>query len=113
MKEAGLDSANDYGFKLFENLGSVNTTKQMDFRALVSFARKVRASSPLNREIIVLSHGFFPVAVAERFGNKKIASHSPWGDMLLRWADDFMKKLGVMASAETRRLLGILDGMNT
>jgi 7-cyano-7-deazaguanine synthase in queuosine biosynthesis len=107
MKEAGLDSAGDYGFKLFENLGSVDTTKQMDFRALVSFARKVTSCSPLSREIIVLSHGFFPVATAERFGDKKITSHAPWGDMLLRWSNDFLKKLGVMSSAETKRLLGI------
>jgi len=107
MKEAGLDLANDYAFQLFEKLGSADATKQMDFRALVSFARKVTTCSPINREVMVLSHGFFPVITGERFGNKTIASHSPWGDMLLRWADDFMKKLGVMASAETKRLLGV------
>jgi hypothetical protein len=55
----------------------------------------------------VLSHGFFPVDTAERFGDKKIKSHSPWGDMLFRWADDFQKKLSVMATDETKRLLGI------
>jgi len=107
MKEAGLDSADEYAFKLFEKLGSADTKKQMDFRALVSFARKVTSCSPLNRELIVLSHGFFPVDTAERFGDKKIKSHSPWGDMLFRWADDFQKKLSVMATDETKRLLGI------
>ena len=107
MQEAGLDSAYDYGFKLFENLGSVDATKQMDFRALVSFARKVSTCSSLNREVIVLSHGFFPVSTAERFGDKKIMSHAPWGEMILRWSSDFLKKLGVMASDETKRLLGI------
>jgi 7-cyano-7-deazaguanine synthase in queuosine biosynthesis len=107
MNEAGLDSPDDYGFKLFERLDSVDSKKQMDFKALVSFARRVTTASPLNRELIVLSHGFFPVAAAERFGDQKITSHSPWGEMFLRWADDFLKKLGVMASAETRRLLGV------
>jgi 7-cyano-7-deazaguanine synthase in queuosine biosynthesis len=107
MAEAGLDSPSDYGFKLFEKIDSVDSAKQMDFRALVSFARRVVTSTPLNRDLIVLSHGFFPVDAAERFGDKKTASHSVWGDMFLRWADDFLKKLNVMASAETRRLLGI------
>ena len=107
MNEAGLDDPKDYGFKLFERLISVDAAKQMDFKALVSFARRVTTVSPFNRELIVLSHGFFPVAAAERFGDTKITSHSPWGDMFLRWADDFLKKLGTMGSAETRRLLGV------
>lgn len=107
MKEASLDSPDDYGFKLFENIDSVSTKKQMDFRALVSFAKKVTTSSQLNRELIVLSHGFFPVSVAERFGGKKIASYSIWGDMFVRWADDFIKKTDVMASTQTKRSLGL------
>jgi 7-cyano-7-deazaguanine synthase in queuosine biosynthesis len=107
MKEAGLDSPKDYGFKLFEGLGAVDAAKQIDFKALVSFARRVSTASPLHRELIVLSHGFFPVATAERFGDKKITSHSPWGEMFLRWADDFLNKLSIMASPETRRLLGV------
>jgi hypothetical protein len=107
MNEAGLDYPKDYGFKLFERLDSVDSAKQLDFKALISFARRVTTASTLSRELIVLSHGFFPVSAAKRFGDTKITSHSPWGDMVLRWAAGFLNKLGVMASAETRRLLGV------
>jgi 7-cyano-7-deazaguanine synthase in queuosine biosynthesis len=106
MREAGLDSANDYAFKIFEKLDSVDAAKQLDFRALVSFAQRVVAATPLNRDMIVLAHGFFPTNAAERFGEKK-ASYSIWGDMLLRWSKDFLKKLNVMASVETRRLVRV------
>jgi len=107
MAEAGLDSPHDYGFKLFENINSVESAKQIDFRALVSFARRVVAATPVERDVIVLSHGSFPIVAAKRFSGNAVASYGVWGDMLLRWSKDFFQKLEVMASVQTKRELGI------
>jgi 7-cyano-7-deazaguanine synthase in queuosine biosynthesis len=107
MAEAGLDSPSDYGFRLFENISSVELAKQIDFRALVSFARRVVTATSVERDIIVVSNGHFPLAAAERFGYGRAASFSIWGDMLLRWSTDFLQKLNAMASAQTKRELRI------
>ena len=94
-------------FNLFDNLRTVKVSKQLDFRALVSFARRVVAATPVERDLLVLSPGSFPLAAAKTFGDKKIASYGIWGDMFLRWSEDFLSKLNVMASVETKRELGI------
>lgn len=81
--------------------------KQLDLRALVSFARNVVDATPIERELIVLSNGFFPLSAAETFGDKKARSYGLWGEMLLRWSEDFLLKLDTLASPGTKRLLGI------
>jgi hypothetical protein len=75
MAEAGLDLPGDYAFHLFEDLKSVESDKQIDFRALVTFARRVVAATPVERELIVLSHGSFLLGAAERFGNNRVTSY--------------------------------------
>ena len=110
MAEAGLDLPADYAFHLFEKLDSVESDKQIDLRALVTFARRVVAATPVERELIVLSHGSLPLGAAERFGNKpnkRVTSYGIWGDMLVRWSQDFLQKLNMTASARTKRSLGI------
>jgi hypothetical protein len=106
MVELGLDTPSHYAFDLFDDIGAVDVAKKLDFRALISFARRMVAATPLQRELTVLAHGAFPLAVAAQFGAKSAASYAIWGDMLLRWSKDFLQKLDMMATAKTKRAIG-------
>jgi hypothetical protein len=106
MIEAGLDERTTYAFSVFDDLLQLDTFKQLDFRALVRWAERVVAATSIEREMMVLSHGSFPVSAAERFGLEASDSYAIWGDMLLRWSNDFLSKLDSIATPAVRRALG-------
>ena len=106
MMEIGMDKSTDYAFSVFDQLLDIKTHMQLDFRALVRWAENVLVATPLKREIMVLSHGSFPLSAAERFGPNASDSYSVWGDMLLRWAEDFLTKVDTVATPAVRRSLG-------
>lgn len=108
MMEIDLDKSTDYAFSVFDHLPDLNTHMQLDFRALVHWAEKVVAVTSLERELMVLSHGSFPLSAAKRFGPNATDSYSIWGDMLLRWAEDFLTKVDTIAAPEVRKALGRL-----
>jgi hypothetical protein len=106
MAEAGLDSDTDYAFSVFNDLTTLKEGKQLDFRALVRFAERVVAATPVERELLVVSHGTFSPDVGERFGPHAVDSYSEWSGMLERWSADFLAKVDSLASATVRRSLG-------
>lgn len=107
MLESELDSSSEYAFSIFEDLEALDVGKQLDFRALVRWSRNVIKSTPLERELIVLSHGSFPLSAGERFGLREATSYAAWGDMLLRWARDFLEKLELHAGDKVKRSLDL------
>lgn len=106
MLTTGLDNKQDYAFSVFDDLEQLDVTKQLDFRALVRWAERVVGSSPLERQMLVLSHGSFPVSAGERFGPEAVTSYAIWGEMLLRWSKDFLKKVDSVASPSIVNSLG-------
>jgi 7-cyano-7-deazaguanine synthase in queuosine biosynthesis len=106
MAEAELDSKDDYAFSVFDDLLELETHKQLDFRALVRWAERVVSASAVERELMVLSHGSFPVSAGERFGPKPTSSYSVWADMLLRWSEDFLAKVDTLSAPTVKRALG-------
>jgi hypothetical protein len=106
MMTAGLDSKDDYAFSVFDDLGKLEVGKQLDFRALFRWAVRVVDCSPLERQMLVLSHGSFPVSAGERFGPRAVTSYAIWGEMLLRWSKDFLEKVDAGASRGVLRSLG-------
>lgn len=111
MMEIDLDRSANYAFSVFDHLPDLNTHMQLDFRALVRWAEKVVAATSLELELMVLSHGSFPLSAAERFGPNATDSYAIWGDMLLRWAKDFLAKVDTIATPEVRKALGRLARM--
>jgi hypothetical protein len=103
--ELGLDEPKQYAFDLFSDLAEVDVAKQLDFRALAAFSKRIVSATPLQRELVVLSHGAFPLSSAAQFGTKGAMSYAVWGDMLLRWSKDFLQKIDAMASPKTKRAI--------
>jgi 7-cyano-7-deazaguanine synthase in queuosine biosynthesis len=108
MAQAGLDSDDDYAFSVFSDLTRLERGKQLDFRALVRFAERVVAATPVERELLILSHGTFSPEVGKRFGPHGVASYSEWTGMLERWSTDFLARLDSLASSNVKRSLGRL-----
>lgn len=106
MMEAGLDLKADYAFSVFDELQEMDVLKQLDFRALVRWAERVQKATAFEREMLVLSHGSFPITAAERFGPCAAKSHSIWGDMLRDWSVDFLSKLDAAAAPTVKQTLG-------
>ena len=106
LMELGLDDAQDYAFSVFDDLPSLNTHMQLDFRALVRWAEKVLAATPLQLELMVLSHGSFPLSVGEPFGPAPAKSYKVWAEMFVRWAKDFLQKVDTLASPSVRKAVG-------
>jgi hypothetical protein len=106
MMEVGLDDPRDYAFSVFDDLTELKTHMQLDFRAIVRWAVRVLAATPVEREMMVLSHGGFPLAAGDRFGPEPAQSYSVWADMLLRWAKDFLDKVDKHASPAVKRAVG-------
>lgn len=104
--EAGLDAKTDYAFSVFDDLPEMDVLKQLDFRALVRWAERVQNATAFEREMMVLSHGSFPITAAERFGPHAADSYSIWGDMLRDWSADFLAKLDLAAGPGVKRTLG-------
>lgn len=107
MMEADLDRARDYAFDVFRALPDLTAIQQADFRALVTFARRVLAASPAGRQILVLSHGAFSPAAAAALGPTPAEDLTPWSDMLLRWSEHFLGKVDSLASSSSKRVLGL------
>ena len=107
MMELGLDRSADYAFDVFSGLAGMSPLTQLDFRALVSFAKRVERSSAFQREAMVLSHGTFSPALGERFGPHAINDYRIWSEMLSRWALDCLVKVQKFSSAATKQILTI------
>ena len=107
MVGAKLDSAKDYAFDVFANLPAIETSKQLDFRSLVSFAKEFISASPTRRELVVLAHGTFPLNVGQRIGDRETTSYAIWSEMLERWCADFLNKLRTLAPDATKRIVGL------
>jgi 7-cyano-7-deazaguanine synthase in queuosine biosynthesis len=107
MMELGLDNPDHYAFDVFCGLAEMSALTQVDFRALVSFAKTVVGSTTVQREAMLLSHGAFSPSVGERFGPHAAEGYALWSDMLLRWATDFMKKVRQLSSGSTKKILAI------
>jgi 7-cyano-7-deazaguanine synthase in queuosine biosynthesis len=107
MMDLGLDRARDYAFDVFSGLADMSPLTQLDFRALVSFAKRVEGSSALQREAMVLSHGAFSPALGGRFGPHAIDDYRIWSEMLSRWARDFMIKVRQLSSVATKQILTV------
>lgn len=105
MAEAGLDTEGDYAFSVFTDLTKLEAGKQLDFRALVRFAEHVVAATPVERELLTLSHGTFSPDVGERFGPHAVDSYSEWAGMLDRWSTDFLARVDSLASQKVKRSL--------
>ncbi len=110
MLKADLDRRSDYAFDVFNDFPTLTPVKQADFKALVQFAKRVVSASPAAREMIVVSHGYFPPDVGSRIGPAPASDYSPWSDMLLRWAVDFLDKLDSLSSVRTKELVGARNG---
>lgn len=105
MAGASTDSADEYAYDIFRNLSAVDQNKQLDFRSLVSFAKRYLDMSRTGKELVVMAHGTFPLKSGERFGDEAVDSYSPWSEMIERWATDFLVKLGEVTTADTRRII--------
>lgn len=105
MAEAGIDSPSEYAFRLFEQLDACDRSKQIDFVSLVAFAQRITNASALERQMAVLSHGYFALDAGLRFGGRKVDNYDVWGNMLLRWSEDFLSKVMKLCSPKSRRIL--------
>ena len=106
MMGANLDRPKDYAFDVFAEFARLTSHTQADFKALVQFANRVVSATPAGRDLIVLSHGHFSPEVGVHIGLASARDYSPWSEMLLRWAEDFLEKLSLMGSSETKAIVG-------
>jgi 7-cyano-7-deazaguanine synthase in queuosine biosynthesis len=107
MMSAGLDQPTQYAFDVFTRVGELSEHQQADFRALVAFAKRVVNTSQLGREMIVLAHGPFPPELGGLIGPYAASDYSPWTDMMLRWAEDFLDKVRRTATPDALTLTGL------
>jgi len=109
LMEAGLDSSSDYAFDVFGNLGTMDSAKQQDMRALARFAMELANADPARLELRVLSHGYFPPDVGLMIGMDPTSDYAPWTNMLRGWATDFLAKLADTPT-RTRQVVGLPGG---
>jgi 7-cyano-7-deazaguanine synthase in queuosine biosynthesis len=108
MMEAGLDKGIDeYAFDTFLHLQDLKDYQQVDFRALVRFARKHATASEIDLEMTVLAHGYFSPDMGERLGPAATKDYSPWTTMLRSWSQDFLRKMRSVCSQETLAIVGL------
>ena len=94
MMSAGLDDPQDYVDDVFEDLDALSPKRQQDMRMLLRFARRVVQASPTQLRSLVVSHGTFPAACGGTIGPFESTDYAPWGDMLARWAGEFLEFVG-------------------
>lgn len=102
--DVGLDDAGHYYRDVFTRLASLSVTESSDIRALCHWARTVRTLSRAGLETVVLAHGTFdrlPMVDTEPRGIRDL------GEMLQRWATEFMTMLEARCSQATKRVLRI------
>jgi len=107
MMEAEVDQPEHYAHDVFLRIGELSKHQQADFRALAQFAKRVVASTPLERQMMVLSHGPFAPEIGGTIGPGPASDYSPWTTMMQRWAEDFLGKVDSVASAEAKVVVGI------
>ena len=90
MMAAGLDDSDDYVDDVFGNLESLSAVRQQDMRMLIHFARRVIRANRTQIYGMVVAHGAFPPGCGAIIGPFESASYAPWGDMLIRWAREFL-----------------------
>jgi 7-cyano-7-deazaguanine synthase in queuosine biosynthesis len=105
LAACGLDSASDYAFDVFTQLGALTETTRLDFTSLVQFARRFRSLSPLHKNATVLSQGYFPPSVGGEIGPHPTSDYSPWVKMLDCWTTEFLNLIDDRASAATKKFL--------
>ncbi|MXZ44829.1 MAG: hypothetical protein F4Z01_07645 [Gammaproteobacteria bacterium] len=93
MLQAGLDNPEDYIDDTFRNLNELSRARQRDMLTLIRFAKRVCRSNPTQLQSIVVSHGAFPADCGRTVGPIKSHNYVPWGDMLVRWAKQFLRLL--------------------
>ena len=91
---AKLDDPGVYVDDVFENSDSLNPKRQQDMRMLLRFARRVAQASPIQLRSVAVSHGTFPAACGGVIGPFESEKYAPWGDMLARWAEEFLEFVG-------------------
>jgi len=91
MMVAGVDDPRDYVDDVFGGLLALSPKRQQDMRMLIGFARRVRSASPTQLRSLVVSHGAFPAACGKTIGPFESGNYAPWGDMLTRWAGEFLE----------------------
>lgn len=94
MMPAGLDDPRDYVNDVFENLDGLSPKRQQDMRMLLGFALRVAWAKPTQLRSLVASHGAFPANCGVTIGPFESANYAPWGDMLARWAGEFLEIVG-------------------
>ena len=94
MMSAGLDDRRDYVDDVFGNLDALSPKRQQDMRMLLGFARRVGQASTTQLRSLVVSHGAFPAACGGTIGPFESTDYAPWGEMLARWAREFLDFVG-------------------
>lgn len=91
MIPPGLDNRLDYVNDVFENLDSLSPKRRRDMQMLLRFARRVDSADPTQLRSLVVSHGAFPANCGDTIGPFASANYGLWGDMLARWAREFLE----------------------
>ena len=90
MMSAGIDDPHDYIDDVFNNLDALTPKRKQDMHMLLRFARRVVQASPMQLRSLVVSHGRFPANCGGTIGPFESTDYAPWGDMLARWAEEFL-----------------------
>lgn len=109
LMEANLDYARDYAFDVFRNFSSLDRDKRQDFRALVQFAVRVSEATATQLQTLIFAHGYFPSGIGKTIGMSETTNHTPWTDMMKRWADDFLNKVCLNTSVSVQKSLGLTN----
>ena len=91
MIQAGLDNSEDYVDDTFRNLDYLSPARQRDMLMLIRFAKRVCRSNQIQLQSIVVSHGAFPSDCGRTIGPFRSQNYVPWGEMLVRWAKQFLR----------------------
>lgn len=100
-----MDRVSDYAFDVFTQLDGMTDTTRIDFVSLVQFAQRYRSLSPLQKQAVVLSQDYFPLAVAAELGLHETSDYSSWVEMLDRWTGEFLRLVEDQVSASTKAFL--------
>lgn len=94
MMSVGLDDPRDYVDDVFDNLYGLSRKRQQDMRMVLRFAERIRQANTTQLRSMVVSHGAFPAACGGMIGPSESVDYSPWGEMLARWAREFLHFVG-------------------
>jgi hypothetical protein len=100
-----LDDPSHYAFDIFKQFGGMTQTTRAEFASLVDFAQHYRTLSPLHKQGVVLSQGYFSPNAGELLGPSPTSDYSPWVQMLDRWTDEFLTLVDTQGSSATKESL--------